>query len=356
MEEERKNAINEDNGHEKKEEGEKETVSGNEQQETVENVQPSSEEKEEADGRFPAEEPKDKSAGQDPVGAGQLQERTQKDETAENGQAPINEEEQEGKKKKEKKKRILGKVRKIIFIILFCFLLLAFIALNIVCGSYQSEIDSLSSKNSKLESQVDNLESQVNTLQEKNDELSSKNDQLSQENDQLKNGASAQLVEIKNAYEAGNWQDTIDKYNKLHKQYNGSEEDKEAKKLADDAQKQLDAEQEAAAEKEAKGYETGITYDQLARTPDDYTGEKVKFSGKVIQVIEGDNETQLRIAVNDDYDTVLFAVYESDIVSSRVLEDDEITIYGVSMGNLTYQSTMGGKITIPAVSVDKIDQ
>ena len=39
-------------------------------------------------------------------------------------------------------------------------------------------------------------------------------------------------------------------------------------------------------QKEAIGYDTGITYEQLARTPNEYNGEKVKFSGKVIQVIE----------------------------------------------------------------------
>ncbi|WP_272875231.1 hypothetical protein [Bhargavaea massiliensis] len=61
------------------------------------------------------------------------------------------------------------------------------------------------------------------------------------------------------------------------------------------------------AEEEAKkGYDTGITYDQLARTPDDYIGKKVKFSGKVIQVMEGDGTTQIRFAVNEDYDTIIY--------------------------------------------------
>lgn len=56
------------------------------------------------------------------------------------------------------------------------------------------------------------------------------------------------------------------------------------------------------------------------------------------------------------YDTILLGGYDSSIVSSRVLEDDEITIYGTSMGLISYQSTMGGTITIPAVRIDKIDQ
>lgn len=119
-------------------------------------------------------------------------------------------------------------------------------------------------------------------------------------------------------------------------------------------------EKEAAAEKKrldaekAKGYETGITYNQLARNPDKYEGKKVKFSGKVIQVMEGDDTVQIRLVVNDNYDTVLYCEYDKGIVSSRILEDDYITVYGISAGTITYQSTMGGNITIPGVSVDKI--
>jgi hypothetical protein len=118
----------------------------------------------------------------------------------------------------------------------------------------------------------------------------------------------------------------------------------------------LTAQEEAAAAEEAAGYETGITYEQLARTPDEFKGKKVKFYGKVLQVIEGDATVQLRLAANDNYDTVLYLNYDKSIVSSRVLEDDHITIYGVSLGTITYQSTMGGDITIPAVNVEKIDQ
>lgn len=135
-------------------------------------------------------------------------------------------------------------------------------------------------------------------------------------------------------------------------------EELKAKKDKEDAAKKK-AEEEAAkkkAEEEARGYDTGITFDQLARNPDDYLLKKVKFYGKVIQVMEGDETTQLRIAVNDNYDTVVYAEYESSIVKSRILEDDYITISGHSLGLLSYESTMGGTITIPSVSVVKIDQ
>ena len=131
----------------------------------------------------------------------------------------------------------------------------------------------------------------------------------------------------------------------------------ESKAAEEAARAQAEAEEKARQEAEAAmGYETGITYDQLARTPDEFTGQKVKFYGKVIQVIEGDGTVQIRLAVDDNYDTILFGEYASSIVSSRVLEDDYITIYGVSYGLITYQSTMGGNISIPGVIIEKIDQ
>jgi len=140
----------------------------------------------------------------------------------------------------------------------------------------------------------------------------------------------------------------------------------EEKRLAEEKAKEeaarIEAEAKAAEEKrmaeekEKKGYETGITYDQLARTPDDYISEKVKFKGKVVQVMEGDGITQIRFAVNDDYDTILFGEFDSSIIDSRVLEDDVITIMGLSVGLFTYESTMGGEISIPGVSIEKIEQ
>ena len=71
--------------------------------------------------------------------------------------------------------------------------------------------------------------------------------------------------------------------------------------------------------------------------------------------MEGDGEVQIRLAVNGDYDNILYGVYDSSIVSSRVLEDDYITVMGLSSDLLTYESTMGGEITIPSMVVEKIE-
>lgn len=146
----------------------------------------------------------------------------------------------------------------------------------------------------------------------------------------------------------------LEKERQIAEERERKEEEAARQKAEEEERKAEEAAQKEAEEKQ--GYETGITYDQLARTPDGYIGNLVKFSGKVVQVIEGDGYITIRFAVNDDYDTILLAEYDPSIVSSRILEDDYITIYGMSMGLYTYEATMGHSITVPSVLIDKIDQ
>ena len=102
-----------------------------------------------------------------------------------------------------------------------------------------------------------------------------------------------------------------------------------------------------------------IPYEDLARTPDSYIGQYVKFTGEIVQVIDDGTSATYRINVTQgDYglwkDTVL-VTYDYQDNQSRFLEDDIVTFYGTSTGLYTYQSTMGGNITIPSVVAGYID-
>lgn len=115
---------------------------------------------------------------------------------------------------------------------------------------------------------------------------------------------------------------------------------------------------EEAAKQEAmmKEYSSEYTYTQVARDPDSYAGDKMKFRGKVLQ--EGDAGSgmrYIRLAVNSDYDAVLFVTYTKDIVDMKILDDDIITIYGSCIGDYTYETVMGASITLPWVNADIID-
>lgn len=268
----------------------------------------------------------------------------EREETSESTQESIDKKEQDEnqqsskRKKKYFSKRTIGEIiGSAVLIIVLC-----------ITFNQNVKLDSLQSQYNKVRKELESANEEIIALTDENLDLTDTNEEL-------KNGAAKQLVDIKNAFEKGEWEEVVNLASALHEKYNGSDEDKEAQKLASESQAKIDEANAAKAAEEAKGYETGITYDQLARTPDDYIGKKVKFSGKVVQVIEGDN-IQIRLAVNDNYDTILFGQYESNIVSSRVLEDDHITIYGTSAGTISYESTMGGTITIPGVFIEKIDQ
>ncbi|MFB8435112.1 hypothetical protein [Enterococcus durans] len=114
---------------------------------------------------------------------------------------------------------------------------------------------------------------------------------------------------------------------------------------------------EASTPKEVNpaDYNTGITYDTLTRTPDEHIGNKVTLSGEIIQVIEGDDASQYRMAVDQDYDKMVLIEVPTDQLSSRILENDLITIYGVSQGTIDYESNIGGTNTVPAITVDKFE-
>lgn len=237
------------------------------------------------------------------------------------------------------------------------------------------------SSGSSTSETISDLRSEVQSLENKNGEQSERlrdkireNKSLQNELDEIKNGPDAALREVRNAFEAGEYDKVKTLYADLHTKYNGMEQDQEAKKLADQADAELEkaaeakrqeeeakkkaAEEEARrkAEEEARGYETGITYEQLARTPDDFVAQKVKFTGKAVQVLYEDDIAVIRLAVDSDYDHMLYCMFDPSITPSRILEDDIITVYGASTGMYSYTSVLNATISIPSVLVDKIDQ
>ncbi len=226
--------------------------------------------------------------------------------------------------------------------------------------------------------QYDQLDAQLSEAQSKQSEAEANYESLSSENSNLSSmheSMSSEYSDLISSHES--MSSEYDAYKESMQSYEGLAEAEATARLieaeslaaaeaaaaeaASIAAEEAKAAEEAAiaasiAAEEARGYETGITYDQLARTPDDFKGQKVKFRGKVVQVLESGNSVHIRMAVNNNYDTIVYATYSKDIVASRVLENDKITIYGISKGLKSYQSTMGSTITIPDISIDKIEQ
>lgn len=106
---------------------------------------------------------------------------------------------------------------------------------------------------------------------------------------------------------------------------------------------------------ELQEYKADITYENLMRTPSDYIGEKVKYSGEVLQVIL-DEGNYMRLAIEGNIDNVVLCSYSRiDMEEVNILEGDYLTIYGKSMGTDDYISVIGKEIVIPSIMCERIE-
>lgn len=102
-------------------------------------------------------------------------------------------------------------------------------------------------------------------------------------------------------------------------------------------------------------YSTDITYEDIARTPDNYKGKALCYTGEVIQVLEIDGEIDLRVALDEWWEDILLCGYDPKITDKRVLEGDTVTVYGIYYGVHTYESAFGTNITLPLLWLDHIE-
>lgn len=203
---------------------------------------------------------------------------------------------------------------------------------------------------------------------------------LREENESLR----ARLAEVESEYS---------EYQQVMQEYDGlAKSELEVRKYQAEQQKAyIEAVEESKAieesikaeAKEKKGYDTGITFFQLERMPDEFKGQKVKFYGKVLQVLEDKNEVQIRMSTKmstsaydeilDDlykwlnqknpigkteywYEDIIYGYYDKNVPAYRVIQDDMITIYGISRGLYTYTSTADKEITLPLIEITRIEQ
>lgn len=146
-----------------------------------------------------------------------------------------------------------------------------------------------------------------------------------------------------------------------------AKEEAEAKAKAEaEAKAQAEAEAKAQAEAEQKAKEEAaakkanaktIEYAQLKKNPDRHADEYVKYTGQILQILEDENYTNIRLAVTKDeygynYDDVIFIEYPG---ITEFVEEDEVTVYGTIYGSYTYTSQAGWDISIPGIIADTIE-
>ena len=96
------------------------------------------------------------------------------------------------------------------------------------------------------------------------------------------------------------------------------------------------------------------TFTEIARNPNVYKGEYAVFDGSVEQVVQDETDSSYgvyRICVTNDDDwwtDAILVVYEGSFEDgSRLIEDDEVKMYGILDGTYTYETVMGDTMTVP---------
>lgn len=97
-----------------------------------------------------------------------------------------------------------------------------------------------------------------------------------------------------------------------------------------------------------------LDYKANSRDPDAYEGTKFKFSGRILQVLEDSGYAVFRISSKGKYDDVVYCLYVIPENYKRFLEDDDVTVYATSLGIYTYETIMGGTVTLPYCLIDHI--
>ena len=149
------------------------------------------------------------------------------------------------------------------------------------------------------------------------------------------------------------------------------EKEEQERKEQEEKEEQERKEQEEKEEQERKKQEEiqnfkdscdSYTYEQLARNPDKVKGKNVKVTGEVIQVVNNNTSTELRVNITKNeaysvtsYSDTIYVVYTPKAGEDKILEDDIITIYGISEGDTSYTSSLNIKITLPKINAKYIE-
>ena len=101
-----------------------------------------------------------------------------------------------------------------------------------------------------------------------------------------------------------------------------------------------------------------IGYKDLARTPDDYTGNKITVTGEIMQVQESGSEAIYLMNVTEDE----YGFWE-DLVwinapldqNNRYLEDDIVQIWGEYQGIRTYSTVLSSENSVPEINAEYLE-
>lgn len=158
-------------------------------------------------------------------------------------------------------------------------------------------------------------------------------------------------VQIKDCFVVAAGKDTAS-YEKIIKKESGKQKKyvSKAKKKEKGKKKKASKSKRDTYIKQCKTY----VYKKIQRKPDKYEGKKIKISGTVIQVLEGWFDS-VALRVEDANGNVWYINYCYSDGEDKILEDDNITVYGECTGTETYKTVLGSSVTVPSIDAEYIN-
>lgn len=177
-----------------------------------------------------------------------------------------------------------------------------------------------------------------------------KEDELVVITGKVKEKSTFDAIEFENCHILASGDKAKEKYNELNKNIENQ------KQVAEDYKKQYKEKEQISEAENKEDYKSKciiVDYSDVERNPNNYDGKTIKVKGKVTQVIEGwfDSETILL----EEGENTWYVTYTPGENESRILEDDEITVYGKCTGVSSYTSLLGKQITVPSMAVKYIE-
>jgi len=90
-----------------------------------------------------------------------------------------------------------------------------------------------------------------------------------------------------------------------------------------------------------------ISFKELEKNPDGHSGERVKYTGEVVQIMENYGVSSIRMDVGSNFGDTIYVSYPG---TTSAVEGSTITVYGVVDGSYTYTSQAGWEISLPKIS------
>lgn len=89
------------------------------------------------------------------------------------------------------------------------------------------------------------------------------------------------------------------------------------------------------------------SYDAIAKDPESYQGKYGYVFGKVLQILEGEGQYTLRVAMEGVTDRAIVVLLSADALEDQIQDADHVQMYGIWHGTCAYRSAAGMPVTVP---------